>query len=126
MFSSRKNLRFYKEIAPKLNSLLIAAGMAPLRMPSFYFGNLEEEKETILLEDLRPRGFKLVESRKVLDAEHTTLVLQELGRFHAASVLLQAETPEDDLADIHSFLSLDFTNYYENAAETFFGFCKSS
>lgn len=42
-----------------------------------------------MIEDLRKRHFKMFDRKRGMDVPHTTLVLQELGRLHAATLLLE-------------------------------------
>lgn len=103
-----KECKFYLKLVPELNRKLENAGQTLLRVPRCFHGCLEHDREMIFLEDLRPRGFKMFDRKKGLDVAHATLILQELARLHSASVLLQAETPDEDLAEIYSFLKPDW------------------
>lgn len=103
-----KECRFYLSLVPELNRMLEGAGQTLLRVPRCYHGTLENDREMIFLEDLRPKGFKMFDRKKGLDVAHATLILQELARLHAASVLLQAETPDEDLSEKYSFLKRDW------------------
>lgn len=42
-----------------------------------------------MVEDLRPRHFKMFDRRRGMDVPHATLVLKELGRLHAATLSLE-------------------------------------
>ena len=39
-----------------------------------------------------------------MDEAHVTLVLKELARLHAASLLLQIKTPDEDLEAQHPYI----------------------
>ncbi|KAK8725671.1 hypothetical protein OTU49_010682, partial [Cherax quadricarinatus] len=106
-----KEVNFYLSLLPHLNAALTTAGQEPLRVPRCFYGSLERGKEFIFLEDLRPRGFKMFDRRKGLDVAHTSLVVKELARFHASSVLLEATTPDEDLVVQHDFLIRDWTDF---------------
>lgn len=110
-----KEAGFYSELAPLLTTELKDIGLTGLRVPKYLCSFLEKESEMIFLEDLRPRGFKMYDRRKGMDVAHARLVLQELAKLHAASVLLQARLPDQDLSEKYEFLKLDWTNYSENA-----------
>lgn len=103
----RKETEFYLTLVPELNSVLTEVGHKFLRFPKCFHSCLDKDKEIIFLEDLRPRGFKMFDRKRGMDVAHTTLVIEELGRLHAASCLLQAKTPDEDLAARHDFLVPD-------------------
>ncbi|XP_042874596.1 uncharacterized protein LOC122254790 [Penaeus japonicus] len=88
-----KEAEFYLKLLPRLNSVLQEENLSILALPQCYYGTLEKNKELIFLEDLRPRGFKMFDRRKGLDVAHTSLVLKELAKLHAASLLLQKKEP---------------------------------
>lgn len=89
-----KEAEFYIKLLPQLNGVLREHELSPLAVPECHYGTLEKKKELIFLEDLRPRGFKMFDRRKGLDVAHASLVLKELARLHAASLLLQKKDPE--------------------------------
>lgn len=89
-----KEAEFDSNLLPQLNAVLEEAGMKPLAMPRCFYGAVERKKELVLLEDLRPRGFKMFDRRKGLDVAHVSLVLEELARLHAASLLLEKREPQ--------------------------------
>ncbi|XP_076066636.1 uncharacterized protein LOC143040002 [Oratosquilla oratoria] len=95
---------FYRDVVPELNKCLREAGMATLSVPKFIHAHLERNKEVIILEDLRPRGFKMFDRKKGQDFAHAELILKELGRLHAASVLLQRQNPNTSLLERFPFL----------------------
>lgn len=103
-----KECLFYLSLVPDLNRMLEGAGQTLLRVPRCFHGSLVDGREMIFLEDLRPRGFKMFDRKKGLDVAHASLILQELARLHAASVLLQAETPDEDLIKKYKFLKKDW------------------
>ncbi len=59
------------------------------RVAKGYASSYKLGKEVLILEDLRKRHFKLFDRRRGMDVPHATLVLKELGRLHAASLLLE-------------------------------------
>ncbi|KAK3873165.1 hypothetical protein Pcinc_021802 [Petrolisthes cinctipes] len=103
----RKESEFYLNLVPELNSVLTEVGQEALRFPKCFHGCMDKNKEIILLEDLRPQGYQMFDRRRGLDVAHITLILKELGRLHASSRLLQAKTPDLDLAVTHDFLVPD-------------------
>ncbi|XP_069175571.1 uncharacterized protein [Procambarus clarkii] len=119
----KKENEFFQEILPKLNSELTSLGHHNLRMPKWFYTSLEENREMIFLEDLRDLGFEVFKDCKVgLDEAHTKLVLQELARLHAASLLLKAkmqilhEEPDSEkgLALAFKYINEDWTTLKED------------
>lgn len=114
-----KEGKFYTELLPLLNAELTGAGMTPLRLPRCLHSTWHEGQSQLFLQDLRPLGFKLHDRKKPLSLRHTVLVLQELGRLHAASFLLQSRTPGEDLASRFPFLTWAMYNYSEQSKAAF-------
>ncbi|XP_045586396.1 uncharacterized protein [Procambarus clarkii] len=110
-----KEAEFFQEILPLLNSELTVRGLQGLRVAKWFYTSLEKDKEMIFLEDLRSRGFKMFDRKKGMDVAHATLVLKELARLHAASLLLKATAPEQDLADRFTHIKVDWINYSQNS-----------
>ncbi|KAK3868493.1 hypothetical protein Pcinc_026118 [Petrolisthes cinctipes] len=102
-----KEVNFYEEILPDLNHMLKNAGQELLRMPELFHSSLEENKELIILKDLRRRGFVMVEKFKGQDEAHVMLALKELSRLHASSILLQAKAPDTNLSERYPSLDKD-------------------
>lgn len=99
-----KECYFYAEIIPALNAILQGIGGKPLSFPKCVYYSLEPGKEMVVLENLREQGYSMQDRAQGIDASHSLLVLKELARLHAASLLLQAATPQQDL--LHKFQSL--------------------
>nr|XP_027216160.1 uncharacterized protein LOC113808862 isoform X2 [Penaeus vannamei] len=112
-----KEYEFFAKLLPELNSVLAEAGLDPLRVPKFYHHSKSGEREILILEDLTARDFLLADRKKGLDIPHMRLVLEELGRFHASSHLLQRKTPHEDLSERHKFLAIEWFNYCETARQ---------
>lgn len=49
----------------------------------------------IILEDLRPRGFKKVEKSKLLQLEQLNLAMIELGKFHGIAMAMKDQQPHE-------------------------------
>lgn len=101
----------FTEVIPAMNQILARIGCPPIAVAKCFFCSLEKAKEVLILEDLRPRGFKMWDRRRGIDAAHARLVLKEIGRFHAASLLLESELPGKDILRTYSladhFMSSD-------------------
>lgn len=109
-----KEVEFYCNILPSLNAELRRLDLPPLNFPKYHYSDLESHNEAIFMEDLRLKGFKMMDRKRGLDVKHTTLIVKELARLHAASMLLQAETPNTDLADRFPFLKKDWHNFSDD------------
>ncbi|XP_042872421.1 uncharacterized protein LOC122253421 [Penaeus japonicus] len=114
----KKETMFYQHLVHDIQSQLQDIGQTPLRVAKCFYTSLEENREVIFLEDLRPRGFKMFDRKKGMDVAHTKLVLEELARLHAASYLLKAKIP--DLTEKYPILNLDWINYADDARETMY------
>ncbi|KAK8734904.1 hypothetical protein OTU49_005723, partial [Cherax quadricarinatus] len=125
----QKEAGYYLELMPLFNAQLSRVGREPIRAPHCFFAHLTEQEEVIFLGDLRPEGFKMFDRMKGMDKAHAVLVLKELGKLHAASILYQKETSVV-LEDKYTHIQKDFqsvsggdefkkilTSQTENAAE---------
>ncbi|CAL4137258.1 unnamed protein product, partial [Meganyctiphanes norvegica] len=93
LFESFTNNQFIREghyftvFLPEMNELLTKYNQPPLRLAKGYFANMKLNQECLILEDLRARGFKMFDRKRGVDRAHGMLVVNELGRLHAASLL---------------------------------------
>lgn len=110
---------FYTRLLPLLNSTLIDAGIEALRVPKCPHATWGEGDKQLFLEDLRPRGFRVHDRRKGMDERHTYLVLHELAKLHAASFLLQRDSPGEDLVARFDFLAWEWFNFSDITKKTF-------
>ncbi|KAK3874030.1 hypothetical protein Pcinc_021004 [Petrolisthes cinctipes] len=108
-----KEVNFYEEILPDLNHMLKNAGEESLRMPELFHSSLEENNELLFLNDLRQKGFVMVDRYKGQDEAHVRLALKELSRLHASSILLQAKAPDTNLTEKYPSLDKDWLNCSE-------------
>ncbi|XP_037946113.1 uncharacterized protein LOC119678384 [Teleopsis dalmanni] len=89
----------YTEIIPELEALYRDAGLEVKFGPEFY--KLKSTENYILLEDLRPRGFKNANRLEGFDTAHTSCTLKKLAQYHAASATRVAvKGPYPDLYNI--------------------------
>ena len=102
-----KECQFYSQIAPRLNKELESVGETSLKIPKFYHSMTEPGKEIIYFEDLRRLGFSMFDRKKGLDRLHTNLVLRELGRLHASSLILFHKNQLKGNAILKHFPSLE-------------------
>ncbi|KAG0728017.1 hypothetical protein GWK47_003882 [Chionoecetes opilio] len=79
----------FLEILPKMNQAMRELHLDAIRTAEGYCVSLELGKEVLMVEDLRARHFKMCDRRRGMDVLHATLVLKELGRMHAASLVVE-------------------------------------
>ena len=101
-----KEIGFYSEILPLINRELALVGEKNLRVPKYFHAVTEKSGEVIYMEDLHRNGFRMFDRMKGMDKFHTLLVLEELARLHAASVLLfsRDEYKGVDILEKHTIL----------------------
>ena len=84
----RKEYSFFSEILPLLNAELSRIDETPLSVPKCFFYTDIEGEEAMYFEDLRLYQYKMYDKRKSMDEDHSRLVVKELAKLHASSVLL--------------------------------------
>lgn len=105
-----KETKFYNQLIPELNSVLKRSDHREIHFPKCLHASHDEGKQMIILEDLRPQGYRMHDDRCGMDKTHATLVLRELARLHAASLLLQNKRPDQDFIAQHPYIKKDW--YY--------------
>lgn len=65
----------------------------------------ENDRYVIVLEDLRPLGFKMWNKAKPTSIENARLVMRELGKFHGSSMAMKDQRPDEfaELKQIQNF-----------------------
>ncbi|RXG60643.1 hypothetical protein Avbf_04794 [Armadillidium vulgare] len=77
------------DIIGAMNEHLDKLNLEPLRTPKVFASSTEKGKQSFVAENLRVQGFQMHEKRQAQDVHHAFLVMEELGRFHASSLLLK-------------------------------------
>lgn len=83
-----KEIGFYQQILPLINNELSKINQPHLQVPTCYHAVETAFEQVIFLNDLRKLGYKMFDRKQSMDPAHVHLVLRELARMHAASVLL--------------------------------------
>ncbi|KAL1140737.1 hypothetical protein AAG570_000667 [Ranatra chinensis] len=83
----RKEIKIYNTVLPKMDELMDSVGYTgeTLWGRCFY----TRPNDTIILEDLKELGFKMVDRKEGLDVNHVLLALRNLGKYHALSAVLK-------------------------------------
>jgi hypothetical protein len=80
---------FYAHFAPALEAWGKSRGLKSttrdsiLPIPKFVDGFNDDENDYVCMEDLRPKGYRMPDKYAGLTLEETSLVLKELGQYHA-------------------------------------------
>lgn len=107
-----KECSFYSDVVPAVNAVLRGVGYDELSVPRCLFQSTERGREVVVLENLRDLGYEMRDKAEGIDAAHTVLVLKELAKLHAASVLLQEKSPQEDLVDRFACLQKEWTKEF--------------
>ncbi|KAG7164289.1 putative Ecdysteroid kinase-containing protein 6 [Homarus americanus] len=104
-----KEVGYYQDLVPLFNAELQNFGIEPLRMPTCLFVHMTEGEEVMILGDLRPEGFKVLDRKKGMEKEHTIMVMKEMSKIHAASTLVEKKA-EEALELKHKYLLVDMSS----------------
>ncbi|CAG2055219.1 unnamed protein product [Timema podura] len=88
-----REIFMYRDVIPKLYSIWKERTGHPLSKILSPRGYPSSRTDTLILEDLRPRGYKMADRRSQLDLDHTCLVLRALAKLHAMSLAMLEEDP---------------------------------
>lgn len=87
--SFAKEITAYNEILPQLEKVFQEqANTEVVFGPKSYKSTIDSGCDTLILENLRPRGFKNCDRLQGLDKTHTEAVLKKLAQLHAASAYM--------------------------------------
>ena len=116
---------FY-DLLPRMNTIIARGSQPALSFPLCFHYSLEPKREVMYLEDMRKMNFTMYADYMAgSDAAHTVLVMKELARMHAASVLLAHEIGVADLKEKYDCLkSLWKPENYPRFYECFHGYCE--
>ncbi|XP_075148803.1 uncharacterized protein LOC142222514 [Haematobia irritans] len=89
MNSFTKEIKAYKDIVPQLEKVYKdQCNLEVVFGPKSYKPSKDQECDTLILENLKVKGFKNCDRLKGLDMKHTLAALRKLAQFHAASAFL--------------------------------------
>lgn len=87
-----RELHIYEVTMPQINKLVeerTGFEQEPIA-PNFY---KTDRPNTIILDDLRPMGYKMADRKEGLDLHHSVVAIKALAKFHASSMVLHSEDP---------------------------------
>lgn len=96
----RRESMFYNEVMPTFlkfqNEKNVPENDQFRSYPKCYtaISNDDTEQFAIIMEDIRPQGFKMWKKAKPARIENIRLVVQELGKFHGLSIAMKDQRPE--------------------------------
>lgn len=78
-----------------------------LTYPKCYASTIDDENEqyAIILEDLRPQGFKMWDTLKISQLENVQFAMRELGKFHGISIASKDQMPKK-IAEFEQFTDI--------------------
>ncbi|XP_063225451.1 uncharacterized protein LOC134532680 [Bacillus rossius redtenbacheri] len=89
----------YSEVMPAFQSLQEDRRVPEAErfgaVPKLLACDRSEGGVSLVLEDMSPRGYRMADRLKGLDTAHCSLVMKELGRFHAFSFALRDQRPAE-------------------------------
>ncbi|CRK96955.1 CLUMA_CG010320, isoform A, partial [Clunio marinus] len=87
-----------------------------LPYPKCFFAGMDTQGEIIAMEDLKELGFEMANRTHGLDFEHCSLVLKELGGYHAISLAMKVVDP---MKFFNATAKMHEVVFSESAAEFF-------
>ena len=76
---------FYTEAVRTLNETLKPYNISLDCFPKFVYGDYTPDQEVMITNDLRKKGFRMIDKTNGLNRQETLLTLREVARLHAAS-----------------------------------------
>ncbi|XP_060663986.1 uncharacterized protein LOC132796737 [Drosophila nasuta] len=114
-----KEKQTYTDILPRLDILSNGS-----KFGAKYYHSIKTPVQTIVFNDLKVDGFKVASRETGLDWDHASLILQQLGKFHATSMVLAQKDPEIVKQYTRGMLSEDTLLKSDTFENMFNGFLK--
>lgn len=96
----KRECEAYNQILPTFLAFQLAKGVNEndcfTAYPKCYaaVANADTNEFIVIMEDLRPKGFLMRPKCETNDADHSRLVMEQLGRFHGISFAMKDQQPE--------------------------------
>lgn len=95
--------RVFKQISqvlPFFHEFQVSKGINPIKngfheYAKYFYSDDTDMDEHLLLEDLRPKGFEMIDyyQTEIIDFDQVSLVMKALGKFHAISFAVRDQHP---------------------------------
>lgn len=89
----------YNEILPMFQKFQLDKGLKPgqgfVSFPKCYYASFDKEKDeaVIIMEDIRRKGYKMLNKYKTVDFEHAKAVLETVAQLHGLSLAMKDQCP---------------------------------
>lgn len=95
----RNECQFYEHVLPAMmefqsNRGVLGTKAAFTEVPKCLFAFTDGEHDFIALEDLSPAGYSSAPRQEGIDFDHSRILMQTLGKFHAISLAIGDQDPE--------------------------------
>lgn len=110
------------QVLSYFNEFQISKGIVPningfYEITKYYSSTSDEKSESLLLEDLKTRGFEMFFHRKeTLSFDHMAMLLHAVGKFHALSFALKDQQP----AKFQAFIPIVSEQFWLVMGEDFY------
>ena len=116
----KNEVQFYRRVLPEFIKFQEEKrATSPFRSVATVYHTSEN---TIVMEDMKERGYMMLDKRQSLDMPHIRLVLKEMGRFHGLSFAFKDQNPQK-FADLQS--SVNETVFTSSATGHFYSILTS-
>jgi len=116
----KNEVQFYRRVLPEFIKFQEEKrATSPFRSVATVYHISEN---TIVMEDMKERGYMMLDKRQSLDMPHIRLVLKEMGRFHGLSFAFKDQNPQK-FADLQS--SVNETVFRSSATGHFYSILTS-
>jgi thiamine kinase-like enzyme len=115
-----REIHAYTNVISEVETLLRTLGDQTEISPKCFYTQLEP-KAMLVFEDLKARNYQMVDRRQLLDLEHAMLVMEKLGKLHAASTVVHEKTASSMLPFLEGSICdnpdrQDFLEFFHMAA----------
>ncbi|XP_043656960.1 uncharacterized protein LOC122624984 [Drosophila teissieri] len=114
-----KEKQTYTDVLPRLD--ILSRGDT---FGAKYYHSVKAPVQTIVFSDLKVEGFSVASREAGLDWNHASLILQQLGKFHATSMVLAKKDPAIVKQYTRGMLSEDILMKSDTFEQMFGGFLK--
>ncbi|XP_018328617.1 uncharacterized protein LOC108739278 [Agrilus planipennis] len=123
-----REIEAYKLIFPAFNEFQKELGISNRfqSYPKCYYDCSEHLNETLILENMKERGYELPKCNNPLNVEHALIVIREYGKLHALSFALKDQKPEKFLELKNQSKGNYFSSFGDDQLDHFLGVKRKS